>query len=1298
MSTKKFGIVASMAFALLVVVSPAFAACSLTTMSECDNNGLMSLIVQLLSGTQTQTTTTGATISGIPAGFTFTTNLKQGSTGNDVKYLQILLNSDAATSIGNKGSETTYFGAMTKAAVVKFQNKYASEVLTPYGLTAGTGFFGSASRTKANAMIAAGGSTGTVTTYPAGCTSATGYSSTTGQSCAGGTVTTPVVGGAFSVSLAASNPAASTLVKGQATADLAHYTFSNGTSTPVVVTSVTLNRAGVSADGTLSNVYLFDGATRLTDAASVSSGKITFNATAGIFTIPANSAKVIAVKSDIFNDASVVGQTVGVTLSAITSNGTLSSTLPIAGNISTIASATLAGVTITKENNTASVDPSSDVKVWETKLAVAQRNVQFTRLSLKQISSIDAKDIQNFRLYVDGTQIATTAGLDSNNYITFTFDKTLTTGNRYVKVLADVIGGSSRKIQFSLRNVADIDLKDSEYNVNIAPTLTSATSDEITVASGILTVTKSSTSLSGKVSNNASNVSLAKFDFKAAGEALKITSLKAGFTYTNVSGGENAGGATLRNGKILVNGVQVGSTATLVSTGTTFTPNVIIEAGSTATVEIVADIYDNDGTEAIANTDTIKGQLIAVTGGAEKRVSMGTLDIPGKDDNTVTVSEGALAIQKTSNYSNQNTVAPRTAAKLASWDLVGSATEAINVNTFTISFAATDFSDSDAYSAAEIAAAIKDAYLVYGSTTLPVKSTITETANDWSVSFALAKNETIKVELYANLQSVIAADDTITPSLVVKGVGAESSSTADVGATAGQITTIKAGSITATRDASSASTSLVDDSGSIKTASYKFTTVNDSYTVSEVVITLPATGVTAISSVNLKDGSTTVQSLPASTTVTFSGLSIPVTANTSKTLDVELVLSSIGTGAGTTGADLTVGFSSAKAIPSSTGDEGPITDATVSGNAIYAYRSVPTISILALPSSTLVAGTKTLSKFTIATNGTGAVTWRKMKFNVAKSAEPTITAGTVKLYDSNGTEITGTVVLGGTDLTAASASADGTITFYATAEEQIVDAKTYELKANISGAITTVGGYIQTNIARPSTDYAPSLKAYAYGTAAGTTTLAYSDASAGGTVTANDVRQTAVSKYTTADVTATETVVGHNGAAKISEAYGITGNVVLTLAESATDNQAAAATFTVSGAGETGLTCTTYTGVDGTGLFASGGVFSTIQSVVCTGTGMGLKILNLAVTNDSGEGVSEAGLVISVTKAADYAANTVVGATDSDLNLALTAGVPATASFIWSDASSQGHGMGTTDWTTDFLVKNLPTDTQNLTK
>ena len=78
--------------------------------------------------------------------FTFNRSLSIGSVGNDVLELQRILNDEGFTvstdGAGSPGNETTYFGDRTKQALIKYQNFYRSDILTPVNLTQGTGYFG----------------------------------------------------------------------------------------------------------------------------------------------------------------------------------------------------------------------------------------------------------------------------------------------------------------------------------------------------------------------------------------------------------------------------------------------------------------------------------------------------------------------------------------------------------------------------------------------------------------------------------------------------------------------------------------------------------------------------------------------------------------------------------------------------------------------------------------------------------------------------------------------------------------------------------------------------------------------------------------------------------------------------------------------------------------------------------------------------------------------------------------------------------------------------------------------------
>lgn len=126
---------------------------------------LQALIAQLQA--QIASLTGGTTNTGMSCNQVFTQNMTVGSTGTQVMDLQKVLNMSVDTQIatgasaGAPGYETSYFGPATRAAVIKFQNKYAADILAPVGLVSGTGYVGPSTRAKLNMVCSStGGNTG----------------------------------------------------------------------------------------------------------------------------------------------------------------------------------------------------------------------------------------------------------------------------------------------------------------------------------------------------------------------------------------------------------------------------------------------------------------------------------------------------------------------------------------------------------------------------------------------------------------------------------------------------------------------------------------------------------------------------------------------------------------------------------------------------------------------------------------------------------------------------------------------------------------------------------------------------------------------------------------------------------------------------------------------------------------------------------------------------------------------------------------------------------------------------------
>jgi len=77
-----------------------------------------------------------------------TTDLEKGDEGYEVKLLQTWLTEEGIYS----GAVGGHFGPLTEAAVIRFQERYASEVLAPQGKSKGTGVVDSYTREKLNEL------------------------------------------------------------------------------------------------------------------------------------------------------------------------------------------------------------------------------------------------------------------------------------------------------------------------------------------------------------------------------------------------------------------------------------------------------------------------------------------------------------------------------------------------------------------------------------------------------------------------------------------------------------------------------------------------------------------------------------------------------------------------------------------------------------------------------------------------------------------------------------------------------------------------------------------------------------------------------------------------------------------------------------------------------------------------------------------------------------------------------------------------------------------------------------------
>ncbi|HJN62824.1 MAG TPA: hypothetical protein QGH03_01155 [Candidatus Paceibacterota bacterium] len=497
--------------------------------------------------------------------YTFSTNYSQGDSGPGVLNVQSFLNMDASTQVaasgvGSSGNETEYFGSLSKGAVVKFQDKYAAEVLTPVGLSAGTGYWGPSSRAHAQSL----------------CDAMTGDDEGEDESA------TPAPAGSGLTVSSPAQPAAQLAPLGAARIPFTNVTFTASADGDVVVDGIVVQRVGVGVDGNVDGAVLLDeNGTQLGIAKTLnSSHQATLTED---FTIEAGHSRTmtIAVNRPASLSPSGAGEVIGMDVVAVNTSAAVSGSLPISGALHTMnESLTIGAVTMAR----GSTDPGAaqSKEVGETGYtfssikvsAGSAEKVTLNSVRWDQTGSAGPGDLDNVMTYVDGVAYPVSV---SNDVYTTVFPGGLEIDKGFSKeisVKGDISGGSGRNVAFDIAKRTDVNVVGNLYGYGLTPPQTNScggttgtacfTSSEdpwydgavVTVTAGTINVSTSSAVPAQNISVNTLNVAIGAFDVDVRGESISVAKIPFNL---------QIGNATTEDGDDLTNIVLVDANGSVVA-------------------------------------------------------------------------------------------------------------------------------------------------------------------------------------------------------------------------------------------------------------------------------------------------------------------------------------------------------------------------------------------------------------------------------------------------------------------------------------------------------------------------------------------------------------------------------------------------------------------------------------------------------------------------------------------------------------------------------------------------------------
>jgi len=365
-------------------------------------------------------------------------------------------------------------------------------------------------------------------------------------------LTGSVVSSEFMASLNSGTPAAASVPKGATGVNFVKFDVKNGGSAALTVDQLIVHRKGPGAPGDFSNVYLYEGDTRLTTGRSVNSStnEVTFSSLN--LAMASGQTRTLWVAADMSTSAGA-GNVSAFEVTKVLAGSVSASGVPVVGNDMTMTSASVGSVTITKSGSI--VNPKvgqMQVQIGEFQLSAgSSEDLEVRRLTLFQAGSLSRSNLTNMKLKQAGVELASVAAVDSKDHIVFALSNPMVLekgGTKTFQVFGD-ISGSARaadSVKISTEDSADVFALGRTYGYGATVTRTGYDGDSCTssagdcsysaVEGGQITITFNGPAAKD-VASNGKDVEL--YNFNMASQAnVEVRNLRVKFT--SVGGDDDA--------------------------------------------------------------------------------------------------------------------------------------------------------------------------------------------------------------------------------------------------------------------------------------------------------------------------------------------------------------------------------------------------------------------------------------------------------------------------------------------------------------------------------------------------------------------------------------------------------------------------------------------------------------------------------------------------------------------------------------------------------------------------------------